>query len=682
MPILSTVGRRHPSQAITRGIMYVLLTFGATCIVYPILLVLGQATSDDYDLRDNALVPYYLYDRNELALKHVFSFTEKLHLLASRHHRNAWTSQANMRADTTFYETRPAAFAEQGLNLDARRTMLRDLNDFKRTIDPDHLLAVAFRVEDHYRPFLRDRYGKEADALTRALAEGQPLPEWLIRAFPDRKVRRRVLADRDRLGVAIMNHELRSDYNNYYAIKPVLPGNFTVPVWRPAKTARMAMWRGFKAALPPDRKLIINADAYWHDYLHKKYTQVAALNAAWGTSHAGICELVLPLEPPAAGPMRRDWDEFIVKRWPRRLLKLPPDVAPAWRAFVKSRFRTETDAEALAKFNRATGLTLERWDDLALPTSRPADDVLSRYWCEFTFSGRVPADKMILDAPETGFRRFLQARYGAGKDEQGALDALNAAWKSSFTGFDRVPLPLAFSDDVPVRFDSTSLRWRFAAEPFRRIFEYIFGRSRAAWNTLILVTLSLLSALTVNPLAAYSLSRFSMRRSHRILIFFLATMAFPAEVAMIPNFLLMRDLHLLNTYAALILPGMANGFAIFLLKCFFDSLPRELYEAAEIDGARELQVFRMVALPLLTPILAYIGLGTFVFAYSGFMWAFVICPKQEMWTIMVWVYDFQSYNPGNNYIMAATLMVSIPPLVVFLFANRIIMRGIMIPSMK
>jgi multiple sugar transport system permease protein len=208
------------------------------------------------------------------------------------------------------------------------------------------------------------------------------------------------------------------------------------------------------------------------------------------------------------------------------------------------------------------------------------------------------------------------------------------------------------------------------------------GRGQAAWNTFLLVALSLISALTINPIAAYSLSRFPLKSTQKILIFFLATMAFPAEVAMIPNFLLLRDFGLLNTYWALVLPGMANGFAIFLLKGFFDSLPRELYEAAEIDGASEFQVFRMVAVPLIKPILAYIGLNTFVIAYSSFMWAFVICPKEEMWTLMVWVYDFQMKNPGNNYIMAATVLVSLPPLVVFFFANRIIMRGIVIPSLK
>jgi multiple sugar transport system permease protein len=322
---------------------------------------------------------------------------------------------------------------------------------------------------------------------------------------------------------------------------------------------------------------------------------------------------------------------------------------------------------------------------------------LSRYWCEFTFSGAVPPQDMILDAPELNFRRFLRERYGsaaangtAGQPRSGttpdkdaqALAALNASWKTSFRNFDGVPLPLAYADCMPARFEAASLRWSFATEPFERILEYILGRGRAAQNTVILVVLSLVAALTVNPLAAYSLSRFSMKQSHQVLIFFLATMAFPAEVAMIPNFLLLRDLGLLNSYAALVLPGMANGFAIFLLKCFFDSLPRELYEAAEIDGASEFQVFRLVALPILTPILAYIALATFVAAYGGFMWAFVICPKEDMWTLMVWVYDFQSRNTTVNYIMAATLLVGIPPLLVFLFANRIIMRGIMVPTMK
>jgi ABC-type glycerol-3-phosphate transport system permease component len=703
MPILSRVGHRSPAQVFARVLIYVLLTAGALCIVYPFLIVLGQAASNDWDQRDNAAVPEYLYDRNDLALKYVFSRTRSLNLLASNHRQSAWTSQSAMRADAGFYGRQEREFASQGLPLEAWRTIVGDLDEFKQTLPVDDLLAAEFRIEDCYWPFLAREFGGKADEFLAAHAGGQPLPEWFPQTFPDAGKRRQVLNDREALGIAIMNRELRSDYLNYFAVEVPPPGNVTVPVWRPFPGAKAELWRRFMRDLPPERKIIVSSEAYWHDYLMRKYPTLADLNAAWGTEHKGYYEIPLALAPPPAGPVRGDWDTFLVTRWPRRLLKLPDRFAGAWREFVKSRFLKEAEkdqpaarAAALEALNRGAALSLQTWDALPFPTTRPADDVLSRYWCEFTFSGAVPPQEMILLAPELSFRKFLARRYAgpltsaqsmelaplSAEQERAALAALNAAWKTSFKGFGDVPLPLAYADCMPARYEAASLRWSFATEPFTRILEYILGRGRAAQNTLILVVLSLLAALTVNPIAAYSLSRFSMKQSHKVLIFFLATMAFPAEVAMIPNFLLLRDFGLLNSYLALILPGMANGFAIFLLKCFFDSLPRELYEAAEIDGASELQVFRLVALPILTPILAYIGLLTFVAAYGGFMWAFVICPKEEMWTLMVWVYDFQSRHARVSYIMAATLLVSIPPLVVFLFANRIIMRGIMVPTMK
>jgi len=127
---------------------------------------------------------------------------------------------------------------------------------------------------------------------------------------------------------------------------------------------------------------------------------------------------------------------------------------------------------------------------------------------------------------------------------------------------------------------------------------------------------------------------------------------------------------------------MANGYSIFLLKGFFDAQPQELYESAQLDGASEWTLFWQITMALSKPILGVIALQTFTIAYSNFMFAFVVCQDQKMWTLMVWVYDFQMKNPGNNYIMAATVLVSIPPLLVFLFANRIIMKGIVIPSMK
>jgi multiple sugar transport system permease protein len=199
----------------------------------------------------------------------------------------------------------------------------------------------------------------------------------------------------------------------------------------------------------------------------------------------------------------------------------------------------------------------------------------------------------------------------------------------------------------------------------------------------VLVGLTILTTLTVNPLAAYALSRFQLRATNQILIFLLATMAFPPAVSMIPAFLLLRDLHLLNTFFALVLPGAANGFSIFLLKGFFDSLPKELYEAASIDGASELNMFTTITLPLCKPILAVIALNAFIGAYGGFMWAFLSCQDERMWTLMVWLYQFQQMYSSQPYmVMAALALASLPTFLIFLTCQKIILRGIIIPSMK
>ncbi|MDP2990572.1 MAG: carbohydrate ABC transporter permease, partial [Kiritimatiellota bacterium] len=156
---------------------------------------------------------------------------------------------------------------------------------------------------------------------------------------------------------------------------------------------------------------------------------------------------------------------------------------------------------------------------------------------------------------------------------------------------------------------------------------------------------------------------------------------FPAEVAMIPGFLLLRNLGLLNTFAALVLPGLCSGIGILWLKGYFDSLSSELFEAALIDGASEFQIFRRIVLPLAKPVLAVVALGSFTVAYTGFMWAFVTCQDPKMWTLMVWLYQFQT-SAGVPAQMASFVVASIPTLLVFVFCQNIIMRGIVVPTLK
>jgi multiple sugar transport system permease protein len=127
---------------------------------------------------------------------------------------------------------------------------------------------------------------------------------------------------------------------------------------------------------------------------------------------------------------------------------------------------------------------------------------------------------------------------------------------------------------------------------------------------------------------------------------------------------------------------MVNGYWIFLLKGYFDSLPRELYESAQIDGASEWTIFWQITMFLSKPILAVTALGAFTSAYSAFSFAFIVCQDQKMWTLTVWLYQLSQLNVHQAVIFAALVIAAIPTLLVFIFSQNIILRGIIVPSEK
>src|SRR5262249_30201660 len=152
---------------------------------------------------------------------------------------------------------------------------------------------------------------------------------------------------------------------------------------------------------------------------------------------------------------------------------------------------------------------------------------------------------------------------------------LATAWNEPSVKLDAAALLYRAEDATLFVGNESRLRWQMATANYKEVGAFLVQRGRALQNTAILVTLSILVALVLNPLAAYGLSRYPGRHGRATLLVMGLTIAFPAEVAMIPSFLLLRDLNLLNTYAALILPGAVSGFSVFLLKGFFDGLPEE-----------------------------------------------------------------------------------------------------------
>jgi len=279
--------------------------------------------------------------------------------------------------------------------------------------------------------------------------------------------------------------------------------------------------------------------------------------------------------------------------------------------------------------------------------------------------GPAPLDSLSVDSLETRYRAHLV--------DQLHVDPATAA--------STVP-PIYAADWDYVHGHASALRSHFLTRNYSLVVHYMMRHGNAIPTTVIFCFLAVVTALIVNPLCAYALSRYNLPYGATVLLFLLATMSFPGEVTQIPNFLLLKQLGMLNTFAALILPGIANGYSIFLLKGFFDSLPKELYEAGTLDGASEMRMFWTITLPLSKPIFAVIGLGAFTAAYASFLFAMLYCPNPQMWTIMVWLYELQSGNAPVYTMLAGLTLASLPTLLVFIFAQNTIMKGIILPSYK
>tara|TARA_B110000495_G_scaffold37937_2_gene30497 strand:+ start:14978 stop:16864 length:1887 start_codon:yes stop_codon:yes gene_type:complete len=285
-----------------------------------------------------------------------------------------------------------------------------------------------------------------------------------------------------------------------------------------------------------------------------------------------------------------------------------------------------------------------------------------------------PIDEIIIKSTETLWRDYLKSKYYN-------INTYNEKYNLQYISFANVPMPVKDADFKFVIENKNQLRWEYLTHNYRMVIEYLTLFGDGLKNTIIYCFFSIMTALIINPLAAYALSRYQLSNQYKILLFFIATMTFPPMVTMIPNYLLMKDIGFLNTFFALIIPGMANGYSIFLLKGFFDSLPKELYEAADIDAASEYHKFWHIAMSLSKPILAVIALGAFNGAYSNFMFAVILCPDEKMWTMMVWLVQMQALS-SRGAVMASLVLSALPTLIVFIFAQNIILRGIVLPVEK
>lgn len=206
------------------------------------------------------------------------------------------------------------------------------------------------------------------------------------------------------------------------------------------------------------------------------------------------------------------------------------------------------------------------------------------------------------------------------------------------------------------------------------------------WNTLFYAFGALAFQLVLDVAAAYSLSKLRPVFGKAILGMMLATLMIPATVLVVPQYLTVLDVpiferNLLNTPWAIWLPSVTNAFNIFLLKRFFDSIPRELLDAASMDGASPMRTLRSIVLPISRPILGVVSIFAIVGVWKDFLWPMLTLPDPARQTLNVGIYSLSNGVPVNVLIAALT-MASLPTLIIFLVFQRNIMSGLTAGGLK
>ncbi len=730
MPIIATVGRRSLGSRLLIAAMYLVLSMLGITMVVPFMITVSSSFSNELDYDRFRPVPRCLYSAPDRFMKGLVAYFNRYAQWNSQMQSyfpempEHWASWRELGRDSGGIKAFAAPYLSASPDTRRKwRKMAADYSEFVDQYPADDLMVPVSNLDAS--TFLSDYYMDRLLKLDPSMGgffKGKRRSEAALALLNDYWGAAQV----NFFSIDFENSECRQPYwqqswspptdNKYkdfellkelyrrHYFTPGVPekwenflkekkwnGNeasdiLSMVTGNPSEDLKK-LWIEFKASQAPAAPAVPFAlRTQWAAFLKsdtarailklsdkEKFT-VETYNKLAGTSFKYLSEI--PFPHPSDGPekLAQLWQEFVKNRYPLRLttVEVSEENSKLFHSFLKDRFKN------IEYLNKILGTDKKGWDEFELTSSAPKakeHEKLKSVW--FDFVKNLPPEKRILHSSEKSFQDFLTSKYGS-------LDKVNEAygWKLSRIEEAFPPFAAAYA----VTFEGN--QWPMTLKPFYSnynfIMSYLLKQGRAIFVTVLLITIAILVTLTVNPMCAYALSRFSLPGKDKIILYMLATMAFPAMISAIPAYLLMRDLGLLNSFFALVLPGAANGMAIFILKGFFDSLPQELYEAAVIDGASERQIFTIITLPMMKPILAINALAAFMAAYNGWEWALIICQDKDMWTISVWMYQAnQIWSIAYPWIVTAGfVVVSIPTLFVFLFCQKIILEGIVIPQMK
>lgn len=621
MPIISQTGRKAWPVRSLYAVIYALLLLGAVTMIYPFLIMVSGSTKSAVDLRDLDIIPRFLRDDTMLYRKYV---------------------------EGLFNESSDTMNAVYG-------TAFRNFEEVEPPAEIDHERIAEWQI---------------------FLADNPPPPHAFGTGFVQARISKTIpmnlrnfkkhLAMKFGRTAEEVNHALGTDFSGWNAFF-LIPENYMYRREMPRSDPFSAELQVFKKNLGPELKYCFSADGFYRTlFLKTQYSgDIAAYNASHGTVYSSYDDIVLSrMIPDGTEAEKADWENFVRNTLNLLWVRADSSAAELYREFLEAKYGK------IKTLNRIYESDYASFASVPLVEEPPFEGIVLSDWEAFITGWEdpdtkkfhiIPTELLRVDSLEIRFRDWLADR--------GEMN----------TG--RIIIPQRDLHYAAFLGMKKALAWEFATRNFKTVFEYIVLHGRGVLNTAIYCVLAVLCALIVNPLAAYAMSRNRMPSTYKILLFLMATMAFPPMVTQIPVFLMLRKMQLLNTFAALVLPGLANGYAIFLLKGFFDSLPRELYECAELDGANEWTMFWHITMSLSKPILSVIALQAFTMAYSNFMFALLICQDEKMWTLMVWLYQLQQRS-GQPVVYASLIIAAIPTFIIFAVCQKIIIRGIVVPVEK
>ena len=209
------------------------------------------------------------------------------------------------------------------------------------------------------------------------------------------------------------------------------------------------------------------------------------------------------------------------------------------------------------------------------------------------------------------------------------------------------------------------------------------GMGRYLLNSLAISSAITLLSLAFNLMAGYAFAKLRFSGREKLFQALLGGLVIPAQVAMLPLFLLLKYLGLVNSYAAVVMPAMATIFGIFLVRQYARGIPDDLLEAARIDGAGEWRIFAQIVLPLLKPIMVTLAIFTFLTAWNDFMWPLIALTGQEHYTLPIALASLsREHVQDSELMMAGSVVTVLPVLVLFLALQRYYLQGLLLGSVK